>query len=207
MTRIRDLRPEDLPQAVTIIARAFAQDPALCWLIPEPVRRQRVGRRMVATWIRYCMDWGAAWCTEGLEGVALRRPPGATGIHLWGFIASGMVLMPLWLGLAASWRMIRVLVETDRRHARAIHGPHWYLWMIAVDPRFQGQGHGGALMAHTFARASEDGVPCYLETTAPRALSIHRAHGFEVTAEGTIPGSGLQVWSMVRSPEGYRVAA
>lgn len=53
-------------------------------------------------------------------------------------------------------------------------------------------------MRHTFARAEADGLPCCRETTSERALAIHRAHGFEVVEEGTIPGSGLQVWYMVR---------
>jgi len=198
MSSVRDLREDEIPQATSIIARAFARDPALSFLLPDPSDRLRTGTRMVASWIRYCRGWGAAWCTDGLEGVALRRPPGSPGLHPWGVVASGMVWAPLWLGLAATVRLVRAAVETGRRHATAVRRPHWYLWMIAVAPEAQGHGHGGALMAHTFERADREGVPCFLETTSPRALDIHAAHGFEVAAEGLVPGTDLQVWSMVR---------
>lgn len=61
--------------------------------------------------------------------------------------------------------------------------PHWYLPMIAADPRATGQGLGAALMKHALARCDEDGLPAYLESSNPRNISLYERHGFEAIGE------------------------
>lgn len=200
MSAARDLRADEVNAAVPIVARAFAEDPALAYLLPDPRDQEVLGPWLVATWIRYARGWGRAWCTEGLEGVALRRPPGATDLHPWGVIASGMVWTPFQLGFGASRRLLAAARATDARHAKTMPSPHWYCWMIAVDPAHPGEGHGSALMAHTFDQADMAELPCYLETTHERALAIHTAHGFEVVSDDVVPDSELRVWTMCRMP-------
>jgi GNAT superfamily N-acetyltransferase len=155
---------------------------------------------LLRTWVRYAILEGMAWCTDGLEGVALRRAPGRADLRLINLVRSGILLVPLVLGLGATWRLLRTGWEMDRRHRAALSGPHWYCWMIGVDPRHRGAGVGGALMRHTFAQADEAELPCYLETTHPNALQVHLHHGFEVVSDAPLPGTNLRVWTMVRSP-------
>lgn len=197
---VRDLQSHEIPAAVRVLEHAFAADPSLLHLLPDPAERAWIGPALAHGWVRYAMGWGRAWCTDGLEGVALRRPPGAEGFDPWGVIASGMWQAPLLLGPAGTTRLVRAAAAMDARHARAVQGPHWYCWLLAVDPARQGGGHGGALMAHTFDRADADGVPCYLETTSERALSVHLAHGYAIVDDDAIPGTDLRVWSLLRRP-------
>lgn len=197
---VRDILPADDAAAIAVLKLAFAQDPALSFLLPDPAVRDVVAPRLAGTWLRYARGWGRAWCTDGLEGVALRRPPGAEDFHPWGVLASGMWQTPFLLGPAGTWRLIQAAWAMEQRHRAAISGPHWYCWLLAVDPAHQGKGLGADLMAHTFDQADADGVPCYLETTSERALSVHLSHGYEVLVDGQVPGTELRVWSMVRPP-------
>ncbi|MCA9570457.1 MAG: GNAT family N-acetyltransferase [Myxococcales bacterium] len=103
----------------------------------------------------------------------------------------------LHLGWEATHRLLQVEEQTSAWHQEAMPGRHWYLWTVAVDPTRQGEGIGGVLMRHTFARADADHLPCYLETTHPKALAIHRRNGFAVVKEARIADE-LTVWAMVR---------
>jgi GNAT superfamily N-acetyltransferase len=199
---IRLLRPTEIDRAVDVLAAAFTEDPAVRWLLPDPATRQVGGRVLLRIWVRYAILEGTAWCTEGLEGVALRRAPGRADLRLFTLLRAGILLVPLMLGLGATWRLLRTGWEMDRRHRRAVTGPHWTCWMIGVDPRYRGMGLGGALMRHTFAQADAADLPCYLETTHPKALQVHLHHGFEVVANAPLPGTDLRVWNMVRPPSG-----
>jgi ribosomal protein S18 acetylase RimI-like enzyme len=68
---------------------------------------------------------------------------------------------------------------------------------IAVDPAYQGKGHGEALMAYALARCDRDKLPAYLESTNPRNVSLYRRHGFEPI--GTIQvGSAPPIVPMLR---------
>jgi GNAT superfamily N-acetyltransferase len=201
---VRDLTEADLDRAVDVLCAAFDDDPALRFLLPDDDTRRAVAPRLARASCRYAMAHGVAWCTDDVDAVALRRPPGAEDLDAWGVVTSGLAALPFLLGPAATWRLARADWETSRRHAAALSEPHWYLWNLAVRPDRQGTGLGSALMAHTFAQADHDGVPCYLETTNPRSLAIHRAHGFDVVAAGPIPGTPLTVWSMVRRARAAR---
>ncbi len=200
MTTVRDLRPDELLAATRVLVHAFDEDPALRWLLPDDHERARAAPHLARCWLEYGLRYGRVWCTDGVEAVAVRRPPGAEGLDGWGLLRSGGLRAAWALGPAAVLRMLRAGVAADARHADAVQGPHWYCWLLAVAPEHQGKGLAGALVDHTFAAADRDGVPCYLESTNPRSVAVHRHHGWRVVDDGPVPGTALQVWSMVRAP-------
>lgn len=197
---VRDLHPTELDRATEVLVHAFDEDPALRHVLPDAEVRRRVGPRLARAWLTYAMRYGRVFVTDGLEGVALRRPPGQEHLSVWGLIVCGF-LPVLWaLGPRAVWKLLVAGHVTDARHQAAVSEPHWYCWLLAVDPKHQGEGHGGALIRHTFAQADRQGRLCYLETSSERALSCHRRHGWEVVDAGVVPGTDLMVWNMVRRP-------
>lgn len=205
---VRELDSTEVKAATNVLKHAFASDPSLLHLLPDDAERSYLGPALARGWLHYGLGWGKVFCTENLEGVALRRPPGAEDLNPWGVLASGMWQTPLLLGLAGTQRLLNAGRAMDERHARAVKGPHWYCWLVAVDPAHQGGGFGGELMRHTFDLADQQGVPCYLETTSERALAVHLHHGYDIVAEGKIPGTDLFVWSLVRPPrKAARLAA
>jgi GNAT superfamily N-acetyltransferase len=73
--------------------------------------------------------------------------------------------------------------------------------MMAVRPKFQGQGHGSRLLAHVLeaARSELPSTPTTLTTHQTRNVTYYERLGFSITNERTLhpPGaSPYTVWSM-----------
>ena len=77
--------------------------------------------------------------------------------------------------------------------------PHWYLPLIGIDPKHQGKGLGGALLAHVTEICDRDGVPAYLESSNPRNITLYERHGFEITGQ-IQHGSSPTIVPMLRQP-------
>jgi ribosomal protein S18 acetylase RimI-like enzyme len=65
--------------------------------------------------------------------------------------------------------------------------PHWYLAVLGVRPESRGRGAGSALLEPGLARADAEGMPCYLESSNKRNVSLYERHGFEIRAEHWLP--------------------
>jgi GNAT superfamily N-acetyltransferase len=81
------------------------------------------------------------------------------------------------------------------------HEPHFYLPIIGVDPAWQGQGVGSALLQPVLERADLEGMPAYLEATTDRNRALYERHGFDVRDIVYMPGGGPPLWLMWREPQ------
>lgn len=201
---MHDLRPvarEDIDAAAAVLGRAFADAPGylatLGFLSPDARRDavRRVKKGFVQAAVRHQVAEGV-WRDGRLVGVALVCAPGqypyAPGALPW--MAAG----PLSVGPRGVANFVRIGAWLDARHPRA---PHWYLFVLGVDPDHQGRGLGGALLRRVSARADATGLPCYLETDRPENVKLYRAAGYEVVVEDVLPAlGGLRMWTMQRPP-------
>jgi len=195
---LTDVHVED---AAGVLVRSFAADPGLLFVLPDPADRARLGPSLARTVLRYALRCGSPLVTrDAVRGVALWFPPDAadpTGDDLAG---SGIAGVPELIGPAA-WRRLKGLLDhLDALHPRYAPEPHWYLAMLGVDPGWQGQGLGEALMRPIFAQADRDGLPCYLEAPTEGNARYYGRRGFRVVAEADVPDSGVHVWLMRREP-------
>ena len=186
-----------LGDASHVLARAFHEDPAWVWLIPDPVRRS-----VVLPWLfRMGFDVTAAdvWATEGaIRGVVRWLPPGRPPMRLLPTLRA-LLLTPLRLGITTvPFLAYGRAVETMR--ASVMPGPHWYLAGIGVDPDERRRGIGSALLEPGIAAAERAGLPAVLLTNLEGNLPFYSRHGFEVVREGRTPEDGPKAWAMVRSP-------
>ena len=85
-------------------------------------------------------------------------------------------------------------------HHRHAHEPHWYLAAIGVEPEYQGQGIGGALMRPILQRADNEHLACYLETHRESNVRLYQRHGFAVSELAEVPGHPIPIWAMHRKP-------
>ena len=91
-------------------------------------------------------------------------------------------------------RAIQIQASVDRfRPAR----PYWYLTYIATDPRYQGTGIGGELLAPMLDLADRQRLPVFLECSNARNIPFYRAHGFEPVVTVQLP-EGPAIWPMLR---------
>jgi len=71
---------------------------------------------------------------------------------------------PLEVEMKALLNLGRLHSISEHLHKRYAPDPHWYLFLLGIDPASQGQGLGGRLLEHVLARADAAHLPCYLET-------------------------------------------
>jgi len=186
-----------LGEASDMLARAFQDDPAWVWLIPDPRRRARV-----LPWLfRVGFDVTAAdvWATPGeVLGAARWMPPGRAAMRV-GPTLRALVTTPLRLG-SATGPFLSYGGAVEALRAEAMPGRHWYLAGIGVDPAAQRRGIGSALLRPGLAGADREHLPAVLLTNNEANLPFYERHGFVVVREGETPMDGPHAWAMVRPP-------
>jgi len=181
----------ELDAAAALLARAFAEQPLMSFLLGGPGRE----RELRLIFGALCRDAWRAGCVEAVDGaVAVWLAPGAHPSPL----RREARLLPSWGRLAAARpraipRLLRASAALDALHPA---GPHWFLSLLGTEPGLQGRGLGGALLEHGLRRAEADGVPVHLDTDHPRNVAWYRRFGFEVTAEVRVMAGAPQSWGM-----------
>lgn len=189
-------------QAAHLLSRAFRNYPAITFLFPGEGRQEAAQPHVWSAACRYSIRYGEVWAAPGFAGVACWLPPGLTHKSLPRELASGMgALLVRLRPRELIGNMVNDLYA-DALHRRCVPGPHWYLFVIGVEPECQGQGVGSALLQPMLERADGEGMPVYLETHNASNVGFYRKHGFTVAQEGRIPGSQVAVYGLLRRPVG-----
>lgn len=186
---VRPASAADSPAIVDILVAAFHDDPVSGWVFPDPRRRRAQHRAMftVAVEIGLCAGWVHR---AGDAGAAIwlgrERPPDDAGERIVAALADAS-------GSAGRFERLGELM--DARHPDQ---PHAYLPFIGVVPDRQGQGVGGALLAHQLTTVDALGLPAYLEASAPRSRHLYRRHGYAERGEPIRLPDGPEMWPMWR---------
>jgi ribosomal protein S18 acetylase RimI-like enzyme len=186
-----------LQEASDVLARAFQDDPAWVWLVPDASRRAEL-----LPWLfRIGFDVTAAdvYATPGrVLGAARWLPPGRQSLRVAATLRA-LLTTPLRLG-AATGPFLAYGRAVEQLRAEVAGGAHWYLAGIGVDPSAQRQGLGRALMRPGVEAASAAGLPTVLLTNNEANLPFYEAEGFGVVRKRRTPEKGPMAWAMVKRP-------
>jgi len=171
------------------LARAFHDDPLICFVLQDKAKMQRLFRLLFKVGVSY----GACDVTTGFEAASLWRPPNQWRIPVWQYLVNGVEFVGLF-GARGVAHVMGVMDHIEKHHP---HEPHWYLQAIGTDPAKQGMGFGGLVMRPGLAKADAAHLPAYLESSKASNIPIYQSFGFEVTGEIKIPG-GPAIWPMWR---------
>lgn len=197
----RLLLAADASHAGETLARAFSTNPGMVWVLPNEARRFEQLRWIMTLYLRLGLRYGECWGTDGsLDGAAVWLPPGKTDTSLLQMLRVGFGSAPWVFGWAGLRNYVSAIAFLDRLHAQVAIGPHWYLFVIGVEPLRQHQGIGSQLLAPTLARADASSVPCYLETDRAEDVLFYQKHGFRIHVEYSYPSAGPNGWTMIRDP-------
>lgn len=188
-----------MPEAASVLGRAFGDNPAYHALLPflsDDARHravERVKRGFVQAAVRHQV--AEAIIREGRVAAAMlvcdpgQYPP-SLAAKAWQ--ATGCATT----GLRGVRNFLVYDAFTSRLHLRE---PHFYLFVLGVDPALQGRGLGKALLHRLNARADEKSLPCFLETDRETSVVLYRSVGYEVVSDGPCAKlGGLRVWTMRR---------
>jgi ribosomal protein S18 acetylase RimI-like enzyme len=190
LTTIRTVRRSERLRAIDVQLLAFAADPVIRWLWPEPHQYLINFPTLLEGFGGRAFDEGAALATEGFEGCAMWLPPG---------IGPDEEVLDAAVRASVRPSIASELGEIFEEMAASVPAaPHWHLAFIGVDPLAHGRGIGGALLDHALERVDADGAQAYLESTNPRNITLYQRFGFEVTREIRV-GSAPPLFPMVRA--------
>lgn len=188
---VRSATQAEEAAAIATLTLAFSTDPATRWTWPN-------AQAYLNAFPRFAKAFGGAGFAKGGShivgdhaGTALWLPPGVE--------PDGAGLGEVMRTTASPQSMsdgMQVMQQMESHHPRE---PHWYLPLIGIDPKHQGKGLGGALLAHATDICDRDGVPAYLESSNPKNIPLYQRHGFEVTGEIQY-GSSPTIVPMLRRP-------
>jgi GNAT superfamily N-acetyltransferase len=192
---VHDATEADRSHFAGLFARAFANDPALSYIFPDPAdRAKRLPRLFGLLFDTDGRADGMQLQTAGGEAATLWRPPGKP--------ASGpveMLLHALPMLHAMGGALGRALAVAHATEAHFPDRPFWYLHIAGCEPAMQGRGLGGAAIRAGLERIPHE-MPAYLETPNPRTIGLYTGLGFAVTREWQVPRGGPTFWSMWRAP-------
>jgi ribosomal protein S18 acetylase RimI-like enzyme len=191
------LEPRQVEDASEMLARAFQDDPAWAWVLPDPRRRAAL-----LPWLfrmNFEVTEAQVWTIPGeMTGCARWLPPGRPEIHV-GAMLRALVATPLRVREATS-RFFAYGRAVEAMRAAAIPEPHWYLAGIGVDPAHRREGIGSALMRPGLEASDRQSIPCALLTNNDENIAFYEHHGFEVVRKGHTPDDGPRSWMMRRRP-------
>jgi len=184
-----------------VLARAFADDPLFVHVLSDPVERGRLMLPFMVACTQYGRLFGEVYVTSGaVVASAVWLPPGGGIRSEERNERAGLTAVIDTFSDGARARFTAAVhhLNAIREHARST--PHWYLFLIGVDPSRQGLGLGSQLIRPMLARADQDGVECHLLTEQGRNVPFYQRHGFEIAVDGELPEAGPHFWFMRRRP-------
>jgi GNAT superfamily N-acetyltransferase len=198
---------EQILAAGAMLARAFLHDP-LC-VYTQPDLEARISQ--FAWFFAQLVGQGArqdgvyTYTLNGQpDGIAVWTPPHVGEPMAEGAVGSEMDQMEQRFGPQAYHRFTNTYRHFEHVHHQRMAGPHWYLALLGVSPRCQGQGIGRALLTPVLQRADRDRLPCYLETFVSDNVPFYEHRGFRVIDAGVEPQSQVSFWALKREPHTAR---
>jgi ribosomal protein S18 acetylase RimI-like enzyme len=189
MTSVAVILPTERHRAISTLMLAFAGDPVVRWALQDPYTYAVFWPRIIEAFGGRAFESGTAHAVDGFTAVALWLPPSVGSDEA---TMSGLVYESA--ADSAQPDLDGFFEQMGSFHPSF---PHWYLPLAGVDPPAQGRGLGSTLLRHGLEAPDREGLPAYLEATAPRNRDLYARHGFEVI--GVIQqGGSPPMWPMLR---------
>jgi GNAT superfamily N-acetyltransferase len=177
--QVRHAVRADLDPLATALADAFADDPMMAWLYPDPGPRSA----HVSAFMRIALDigfpHGHVYASGANAAAAIWAPP---DVDLFDDQAVAMFfgLLSEQLGARAG-EAGAGLASIGEHHPH--HVPHFYLFVLGTARAVQGKGVGSRMLHEILDRCDREGLGAYLESSNIRNVPFYERHGFHVLTE------------------------
>ena len=185
----------DIPVYAQALTNAFMKDPLQNYTFPDETERKVRSPAHFTAALNYGQMFGEVYSAPNGVGASIWLKPGETEFTPERSAAAGFTELPYKMGEDAFERFFTALEFAEQFHKEDLPAPHWYTMVLGVDPAFQGQGYGKALLDPILSQAKADGLPVYLETSQPANVSFYQKMGFRVLRELVEPSSSVTMWT------------
>lgn len=187
----------ELDDLAGALCDAFADDPVQQWLFAGADDEDAARGRFFQFFVEEYFALGHTYVLggDGTAGGALWSPPDRNVLHDGDRIAVLVEMMTEAVGNEAMTRLPEVARAAEYRPAE----PHFYLGILGVSPRRQGEGLGADLVAPVLETCDRTGVIAHLESSNPRNLGFYERLGFRAVDDYRCGGGPLMT-IMTRQP-------
>jgi ribosomal protein S18 acetylase RimI-like enzyme len=194
ITEVRNLRGEEVPDAVGLLARGMRDNPLhVAAYGDDPDRRLRCHARLMRAFFSgFPAQQPICAVREGvLVGLAGVAPPGTCqpgAVQRLRMLPAFAALGPRTAVRVGEWISVWARRDPDE--------PHVHLGPLAVDAHLQGKGIGSLIMEEHCRRLDNAGETGYLETDKAVNIRFYQRFGFVVIGEELV--LGVPNWFMRR---------
>ena len=193
------LTRKDRDAGAAVLGRAFTEYELLRYYFQDETERHAVAVTFGFVALSVSLKYGEIYASSAkMEGVSAWLPPGKALFGGWQIIRSVPLSVLFRFGRQGASRMQAYGRYVDNLHRKLVPYPHWYLQIIGVDPKYQGQGFSSRLVRPVLERIDRERMPCFLETNTGKNVAIYRRFGFEVVSEDKMPGTEVTSFAMLR---------
>jgi GNAT superfamily N-acetyltransferase len=194
---VRPATAADVRPLARVMARAFYDDPPFVWMLPEAATRlKRLGRFFATLTRGEALAHGGVdvACAGGeIAAAAIWLPPG----HWAPTTAEQLRTLPGFARAFGRRALAAAAYSQAMAHAHP-REPHWYLYLIGVDPARQGTGLAAALLRSRLDQCDREVQPAYLEATKATSVPIYQHFGFQPTGNPRLPDGAAPLTAMWR---------
>jgi GNAT superfamily N-acetyltransferase len=207
---LRRLSVSEMPAASALLGQGMRDNPThVCAFGNNPERRRQALVAMFAPFMRRQAQEGVvfgAFIEDKLVGVSGFSLPGQCQPALKDKLCTLPALF-LICGPVGLWHVLWNLYRWTRVWARrdANTPPHWHLGPLAIEPQWQGQGIGSALLKRLCDQLDQHQALGYLETDRQENVRLYERFGFTTVA--TEPVLGATHWFMQRRSDDMQIDA
>lgn len=171
----RQITKEDYPEIRHTLVRAFEDDPVLNYTVRNDERRTQASHIFWSMTLDMTAPTEMQYMTVDGKGVALWAP----GKIKLGFLAQLKMLPKIFsiTGWSRFKRGLRTFGLMEKHHPK---GPHYYLFVVGVDPDKQGLGYSSAVVRPILERCDVEGMGAYLESSNQKNVPLYEHWGFQV---------------------------
>ena len=175
---VRHALRADLDEMERSLVDAFADDPVMVFMYPDPVTRPERSGAFLRVMLEIGLTHGHTYAAgPGNDAVAIWAPPDVDLFDDPGVAKLWPVLQDT-LGERVN-EVTAALVQLTALHPHD-RGPHFYLGEIGTTTAAQSQGLGSVLLREVLDRCDRQRLGAYLESSNIRNVPFYERHGFAV---------------------------
>jgi ribosomal protein S18 acetylase RimI-like enzyme len=191
---------DDAERMVRIIVDAFYDDPLWSWAFPDDALRRGQHEALWGLFVRGAVRYPFCWLAENESATSVWIPPGGTELSPDQEQELDRMLTGALSASAERVRLVFELFEAAHPHEE----PHYYLSLLATDPRQRGHGYGLALLGANVAAIDAVGGAAYLEASNPANVPLYERYGFREWTRFQVPDGGPEIVTMWRASSDAR---
>jgi len=181
-----------------VAARAYFDADDFSISFKDPSKQMKYITKLMNLTFQISVKFGVVYApTKDIEGVAAWVPHDKLKLSNWQYIRYGALSAFFRAGNKGRKNLLRYSSLVSKKHKQHANFPHMYLYNVAIDPSYQGNGYASRLLKPMFVELDENNLPCYLESPE-RNLALYEHFGFEIVEHISLPENDTDMWLMLR---------